>query len=242
MSNLEKNTESLAGRLKLARTLLMMNQQDFAEKLGVHKNTIGKWERGDAVPDLSSATVLCSNLGLSPYWLLNGEGPMLDKDRETKMTAGPGTKLKEMLPYKLSEVRGTPEFDATMARLEAKWKEIAQALPEDREDADMEKAYLYHQVQQLEAALAEARAEVLKAKDEAIKAQSIALQMMQTVGTKGTQKLSLQVLEDLRNQGGYQDIPSLIRALSKTFLESGGMDDEPPTDIMQKILPPMRSK
>lgn len=171
--------ETFAERIRTLRG--RKKQDEFAKELGIHTNTLGRWERGQAEPDISTAQKICTLLGVSPYWLLSGDGPMLDKDRDIKLHAGPGTKAGDLRGYKLSEVSGGPEFDATMARLQAKFKGIANAVPEEsREGADMEKAYLYHQVQQLEAELAEARAAEAKAKDEALKAKDEALAALKT--------------------------------------------------------------
>lgn len=152
MSNLEDRSDSVAGRLKLARTLMMKSQQDFGEQLGVHKNTISKWERGDAVPDLNSATLLCSKLGLSPYWLLNGEGPMLDKDRDVQLVAGSGTRAGDLRGYKLSEVSGGPKFDATMANLQGNLAREAESLS----TPNIDRAVLFDVVRILEETLEEA--------------------------------------------------------------------------------------
>lgn len=171
--------DAVSERLKFARQKAKRTQEDLAQAIGTHKNTVGRWERGLGEPDAKAITSICETLGLSPYWLLSGEGPMLDKDRDVAVEAKPGMKAGDLGGYKLSEVRGGPAFDTSMAKLQAKWREIASALPEGREDADMEKAYLYHQIQQLEAELAETKEAVLKAKDEAIRAQEIALQTLQ---------------------------------------------------------------
>jgi transcriptional regulator with XRE-family HTH domain len=147
-----------------------MTQDEFAQAIGSHKNTVGRWERGLGEPDIRSISLLCGKLGISPYWLLSGDGPMLDKDRDTKLVPCPDTEAGDLRGLKLSEVRGGSAFDTYMANLQAKWREIAGSLPEGSEDADMEKAFLYHRIKQLEAELAEARTAELKAKDQALEA------------------------------------------------------------------------
>lgn len=56
--------------------------------MGVNKNTIGRWERGEQVPDTND---LVNILGLypdiNPTWLLTGEGPM--KRGDTSGTSPP---------------------------------------------------------------------------------------------------------------------------------------------------------
>lgn len=58
-------------------------QAKFASDLGVAQTTFGRWERGEGVPDLEFAQTLCSKLGVSPQWLLTGDGPVYDPKRTT---------------------------------------------------------------------------------------------------------------------------------------------------------------
>ena len=50
-----------------------MTQQDLAEKLGVSDRTIGNWENGRNMPDLSLFKPLCSELDISLNDLMSGE-------------------------------------------------------------------------------------------------------------------------------------------------------------------------
>ena len=50
-------------------------QPEFAVRLGVDKNTIGRYERGERQPDAEFLARLCS-LGFNGHWLITGEGPM----------------------------------------------------------------------------------------------------------------------------------------------------------------------
>lgn len=154
--------DSLAERIRKARVAANMTQDYFAKALGTHKNTVGRWERGQGEPEVKSITLMCSVLGVSPYWLLAGQGPMLEKDRDIKMVAGPGTKAGDLRGFKPGEVSGGPEFDATMARLQAR-------------------------MMQLERERDEAREGELRAKDEALKAKDQALEAMQAL-VKGKAK------------------------------------------------------
>ena len=57
---------------------------EFASKLGIHKNTIGKWERGESVPDANNlAKILNTYPWVDPAWLLTGEGEMRREVTET---------------------------------------------------------------------------------------------------------------------------------------------------------------
>ncbi|SNT23201.1 Helix-turn-helix [Pseudomonas japonica] len=50
-----------------------MKVGDFAERLGVNRKTITRWEANDALPDGSSLLALHSQFGASPAWVLLGD-------------------------------------------------------------------------------------------------------------------------------------------------------------------------
>lgn len=52
------------------------SQREFSEKTGIHKNTLGKYERGDMVPGGEIITQLCVDYNINPQWLILGNGPM----------------------------------------------------------------------------------------------------------------------------------------------------------------------
>lgn len=65
---------SIHERLKEARGNL--GRDEFAEILGVHKNTLGRYERGESEPTSGLLALLCTKFGISPQWLLFGAGEM----------------------------------------------------------------------------------------------------------------------------------------------------------------------
>lgn len=48
----------------------------FAEKFGVHKNTITRYEKGESLPDAGFLQQVCTAYSVNPAWLLTGEEPM----------------------------------------------------------------------------------------------------------------------------------------------------------------------
>lgn len=56
-----------------SRKLVKLTQEQLAEKLGVSKNAVGKWERGLNLPDTSLMMELCSILNISLNELFAGE-------------------------------------------------------------------------------------------------------------------------------------------------------------------------
>nr|WP_321258491.1 helix-turn-helix transcriptional regulator [uncultured Pseudodesulfovibrio sp.] len=65
---------SIHERLKEARGNL--GRDEFAEILGVHKNTLGRYERGESESTSGLLALLCTQLGISSQWLLFGAGEM----------------------------------------------------------------------------------------------------------------------------------------------------------------------
>ena len=47
-----------------------MEQKEFAEKIGVHKNAVSSWENGRTRPDINLIPAICRELSITPYELL----------------------------------------------------------------------------------------------------------------------------------------------------------------------------
>lgn len=61
-------------------------QADFAKKVGVTTNTVGRLERGENTPDAGYLNnVLALHPDISPGWLLTGEGPMKRSDTGSRV-------------------------------------------------------------------------------------------------------------------------------------------------------------
>lgn len=65
----------MSERIKLIRGNLL--QDDFAKKVGVSKMTVGRWERGERIPDATDLNnILKAFPDVNPGWLLADEGSM----------------------------------------------------------------------------------------------------------------------------------------------------------------------
>ena len=52
-----------------------MSQEMLAEKIGVSRQAISKWETGDAVPELSKLKSLCDIFGVTADWMISEDEP-----------------------------------------------------------------------------------------------------------------------------------------------------------------------
>lgn len=68
--------QSLAQRIREAREQKALEQAKLAAKLDVATRTVQRWEKGDQVPDSNYLMRLAKVTGVTPHWLLTGEGEM----------------------------------------------------------------------------------------------------------------------------------------------------------------------
>lgn len=54
-----------------------LSQEEFADKLGVSRQAVSKWETGQSVPDSEKAAAIGSFFGVSLDWLINGVEPVV---------------------------------------------------------------------------------------------------------------------------------------------------------------------
>ena len=67
------NQEKIGKFIAKCRKEKKMTQSDLAEKLGVTDKSIGNWENGRNMPDLSLFKPLCKELDISINDLMSGE-------------------------------------------------------------------------------------------------------------------------------------------------------------------------
>ena len=63
-------------RIKKLRRHLDLTQQEFADRIGVKRNTIANYEIGRNIPIDSVLELIVREFGVSKNWLLNGTGEM----------------------------------------------------------------------------------------------------------------------------------------------------------------------
>ena len=74
-------------RIKELRKSLGITQQEFADKLGLKRNTIGTYEIGKAVPSDRVVSDLCNKYNVNEEWLRTGEGEMFVALNRTQQIA-----------------------------------------------------------------------------------------------------------------------------------------------------------
>lgn len=74
------------GQIKKLRKVLDLTQQEFADRIGVKRNTIANYEIDRNEPSGSVASLICREFNVNERWLKTGEGPMfVDRNEEEKL-------------------------------------------------------------------------------------------------------------------------------------------------------------
>jgi AbrB family looped-hinge helix DNA binding protein len=68
-----RETQMFKDNLVQMRKLLQLTQEDLAEKLGVTRQSVAKWEAGESIPDLDKCKQLADIFGVSLDDLANYE-------------------------------------------------------------------------------------------------------------------------------------------------------------------------
>lgn len=86
-NELSYSDDTLGGRIAHAREAMGLSAAQLARRLGIKTPTLAMWESDRAEPRANRLIMLAGLLGVSPGWLLTGEGdaPAFDpKDRDLR--------------------------------------------------------------------------------------------------------------------------------------------------------------
>ena len=72
-------------RLKQLRKSLHYTQQEFADKLGIKRNTVATYEAGKSNPSDAAVLLICREFNVNEDWLRNGNEPMFIEIPEEDM-------------------------------------------------------------------------------------------------------------------------------------------------------------
>lgn len=109
-------------RIKALRKALGLTQQQFADGMGVKRNTIAQYESGRNAPIDAVIILICRTYGVSETWLRTGEGEMFQ----------PKSRNEELFEFTAKVAEGDPgsiqaQLLAVMARLtDEQWAVLAQ--------------------------------------------------------------------------------------------------------------------
>jgi SOS-response transcriptional repressor LexA len=107
--------QSIAQRIRQARTQKEMDQAKLAAKLDVATRTVQRWEKGEQVPDSNYLMRVAKVTGVAPHWLLTGNGEMYPMSpAESKVIPLPTSRYKRVdlisLPLLSSVPGGAPSL------------------------------------------------------------------------------------------------------------------------------------
>ncbi|HEY6952848.1 MAG TPA: XRE family transcriptional regulator [Bacteroidota bacterium] len=107
--------QSIADRIHEARTRKEFDQARLAAKIDVATRTLQRWEKGEQVPDSNYLMRIAKATGVSPHWLLTGNGPTFPQTYpDQKIFALPTSRYKKVklisLPLLSSVPGGAPSL------------------------------------------------------------------------------------------------------------------------------------
>lgn len=72
-------------RIRKLRRSLDLTQQEFADKIGMKRNTVANYETGRNEPSASVISLICREFNVNETWLRTGEGKMFIEIPEEDM-------------------------------------------------------------------------------------------------------------------------------------------------------------
>lgn len=124
-------------RIKALRHALGLTQQEFADAVGVKRNTVATYEMGRSVPSDSGISLICKEFGVNEDWLRAGVGEMFR----------PRSRNEELFDFLNTALEEDPNgmkvrLLTVMSRLsEAQWEllaDMARKLADETKKADPE--------------------------------------------------------------------------------------------------------
>lgn len=82
-----KGGEIVKDRIRKIRRDLDLTQQEFADRIGIKRNTIANYETGRNEPIDSVVSLICREFGVNEEWLRDGTGEMFAPDASDELEA-----------------------------------------------------------------------------------------------------------------------------------------------------------
>ena len=89
-----KGGDNVTERIKVIRRAVGCTQQEFADRLGLKRNTIATYEIGKAIPSDRTISDICREFRVSEVWLRTGEGEMFLRQTEAEQLAEITTRME----------------------------------------------------------------------------------------------------------------------------------------------------
>lgn len=71
-----------------------ITQDEFAEKVGVHRSSIARYEKGLGKPNTDFLDALYNHYNINPLWLVSGKGPISEPVPDKEVCKGIAERLK----------------------------------------------------------------------------------------------------------------------------------------------------
>ena len=116
-------------RIRAIRKSLCLTQQEFAEQLGLKRNTIATYEMGRNEPIEAVMHSICKTFGVNDRWLRTGEGEMfVPMSRDEEIAAFIGDTISSGSDFK-------KRFISMLSRLsEDDWEVLERMAEEMKKD------------------------------------------------------------------------------------------------------------
>ena len=75
---------NMAERIQYLRKTKGLSQEELANKMGVSRQAVSKWESEQSSPDLEKIIIMSNFFGVTTDYILKGMEPVKDKEQKSK--------------------------------------------------------------------------------------------------------------------------------------------------------------
>ena len=75
---------NMADRIQYLRKSKGISQEELADKVGVSRQAVSKWESEQSTPDLEKIIIMSDFFGVTTDYILKGIEPVADKEQKNK--------------------------------------------------------------------------------------------------------------------------------------------------------------
>ena len=115
---------TISERLKLIRG--KESRESFSQKIGIHPQTLYRYERGGRELDSGVIIAICKEFCVSPAWLLLGDGPMRLEEKQSVNTSQHGQSQPSEITAPIPCVR-CEKLEAKLEKVEKQRDDLVEA-------------------------------------------------------------------------------------------------------------------